>query len=297
MKVNFLIVGAPKCGTTALWRYLGQHPDIFMSPRKDIHFFGSDLDFTKRDRYSPQEYASFFSDCTQTAVGEASVWYLYSKTAAKEIAQYNPNMKIIIMVRDPVQLMYAHYTQLRLNGLGDEDIPTFKQALQAEPERQKGLRIPKHNSIPSTLLYTQVASLSEQIERYKAHFPKEQIHIIFQEDMKHNMPDIYSQTLSFLGVSPEFDTDFSRINRHKEIRFEGLRTFIGAIPKPIKKRLPTQARDRFRKIIRNFNTRHAQRKPLEPALEDHLRKEFSKEISQLEQILNRDLTHWKAKVI
>ena len=108
MKPNFLIVGAPKCGTTALWRYLNAHPDIFMSPRKDMHFFGSDLDFTKRSRFTQKEYEQFFEHATQKAIGEASVWYLYSQKAAQEIAAYRPDMKIIIMVRDPIQIMYAH---------------------------------------------------------------------------------------------------------------------------------------------------------------------------------------------
>ena len=297
MKSNFLIVGAPKCGTTAMWRYLNQHPDIFMSPRKDIHFFGRDLDFTKRDRFNLQEYDSFFTGCKQKAIGEASVWYLYSKTAAQEIATYNPDMKIIIMVRDPIQLMYAHYTQLKLNGLGDEDISSFEDALKAEPYRKKGQRIPKHNSIPSTLLYTKVASLSEQIQRYFDHFPCEQIHIIFQEDMKLCMPELYHKTLNFLGVDSDFTTNFSRVNSHKEIRSEGLRRMIGAIPQPLKKRLPNQARAHFRKLMRRFNTRHAQRSPLDPHLEQRLRHDFKDEICTLELLLQRDLTHWKAKEI
>ena len=297
MKANFLIVGAPKCGTTAMWKYLNQHPDVFMSPRKDIHFFGRDLDFTKRTRFSPEEYAAFFSGCQHSAIGEASVWYLYSKTAAQEIATYNPKMKIIIMVRDPIQLMYAHYTQLKLNGLGDEDIPTFEDALKAEPDRQKGLRIPKHNSIPSTLLYTQVARLSEQIQRYMDHFPRTQLHIIFQEDMKHNMPEIYAHTLDFLGVDKQFTTDFSRINRHKEIRFEGIRHLIGVIPQPLKKTFPPPVRDRFRKLMRRFNTRHAQRTPLDPHLDSKLRRDFTGEFCALERLLQRDLSHWKAKEI
>ena len=81
---NFLIVGAPKCGTTAMWRYLQAHPNIFLSPRKDIHYFGSDLRFTKRSTFSHSEYLQFFASATEKAVGEASVWYLYSQKAAEE---------------------------------------------------------------------------------------------------------------------------------------------------------------------------------------------------------------------
>ena len=293
MKPNFLIVGAPKCGTTALWRYLNDHPDVFMSPRKDMHFFGSDLDFTKRSRFSQQEYEHFFVDAHQKAIGEASVWYLYSQKAAQEIAAYQPDMKIIIMVRDPIQIMYAHYTQLKLNGLGDEDIPTFAQALAAQEDRKKGLRIPRHNTLPSALLYTEVARLSVQIQRYMDHFPKENILVLFQEDMKKDMHKMYIHTLEFLGVDPQFSTEFTRINSHKEVRSEGFRRLIGAIPQPLKNYIPQDFRERFRKLVRKYNTRHAKRPPLDPQLERALRKDFDEEIRLLSALIERNIDHWR----
>ncbi len=295
MKPNFLIVGAPKCGTTAMWRYLNQHPDVFLSPRKDIHFFGSDLAFRRRSRFTPTEYEAFFSDCTEKVRGEASVWYLHSKNAAQEIWNYNSKMKIIIMLRDPIQLMYAHYTQMRLNALGDEDLPTFSQALDAEAARKRGERIPQNNSIVSALFYTEIGKLSVQIQRYLDIFPKEQILFLFQEDMKTKMPTLYKETLSFLEVPTDFLPDFARINSHKEIRYEFVRKLIGKTPTSFKRILPATKQQQLSRWLRKINTRHAKRPALDPQLEHRLRAQFKAEIDALSVLVERDLNHWKAQ--
>jgi hypothetical protein len=89
-KPDFFIVGAPKCGTTAMQDYLSQHPEIYMSKARELHFFGSDLRFSY-ERPGEVEYLSYFESATnEKRVGEASVWYLYSKQAAGEIKELNP---------------------------------------------------------------------------------------------------------------------------------------------------------------------------------------------------------------
>jgi hypothetical protein len=290
---NFLIVGAPKCGTTAMWRYLHQHPEIYLSQRKDLHFFGSDLDFLKRQRFSKDEYLSHFEQSNQKAIGEASVWYLYSQNAAKEIFEYNPKMKIIIMLRDPVQMIYAHYTQMKFNGLGDEDLSTFEEALEAETDRKNGLRIPKHCPLTCTLFYREIAKVATQIERYQNIFPKEQILFLFQEDMKTNMAELYRNTLHFLDVDTIFSPDFARVNTHKEVRFELLRKVIGKTPQRVKDKIPQRPRTMVSKAIRKYNSKHAERKTLSPETDVMIRKELDGEIQKLSEICKRDLEHWR----
>src|SRR5262252_9724271 len=99
---DFFIVGAPRCGTTAMGRFLAEHPDIFMA-RKEMHAFGKDLHFGRRFyRRSLEAYQSEFVGAgDRKRVGEASVWYLFSKTAASELKQFNPDSRIIIMLREP----------------------------------------------------------------------------------------------------------------------------------------------------------------------------------------------------
>src|SRR5437016_1845324 len=109
-KPDFFLVGAPKCGTTAMAQYLAARPDIFMA-RKEMHVFGSDL------RFGPQFYrrnldaylAEFEGWKDQPRGGEASVWYLLSKRAAAEIKAFNADARIIIMLRDPVEMLHSMY--------------------------------------------------------------------------------------------------------------------------------------------------------------------------------------------
>ena len=130
---DFFIVGAPKCGTTAMIDYLKQHPEVFVPDRKELDFFGRDLVF-KGHRLTEEEYLGFFSRATaEKRAGEGSVWYLHSKTAALEIKDFSPNARIIIMLRNPLDMMYSFHSQRLYNG--NEDIENFSAALDAEAER------------------------------------------------------------------------------------------------------------------------------------------------------------------
>jgi hypothetical protein len=292
-RASFLIVGAPKCGTTAMTRYLEAHPEVFVAARKDLHYFGSDLNFTRRRRWTAAEYATHFADAgAARAVGEASVWYLYSQHAAAEIAAYNPDMRIIIMLRQPVDMMHALYTQLRLNGLGDEDLPTFQAALDAEPDRAAGRRIPANTPLPEALLYRRVARFSEQVRRYQAVFPPEQILVLLQDDLKADTPATYRRTLAFLGVDPDFQPTLERVNANKVVRSEGLRRLIALTPASAKGLIPDGLRRGVRKQVARLNSRHAPREAMDPALRARLLGELKEEIQVLSGVIDRDLSGW-----
>ncbi len=137
MRPDVFIVGAPKCGTSAMAHYLAGHPEIFMA-RKEMHFFGSDLrfgtQFYRRDQAAYlEEYKSWNG---QTHAAEASVWYLFSKRAAEEIHAFNPEARIIILLREPAEMLYSLYYQFRFDG--NEYLPSFEEALRAEGERVAG---------------------------------------------------------------------------------------------------------------------------------------------------------------
>src|SRR5215469_3235484 len=151
-KPDFFIVGAPKCGTTALNHYLAAHPDIFMA-KKETHFFGADLRFGPQlqfYRQYPDEYSAEFAAWNgQARGGETSVWYLFSQKAAEEIKAYNPDARIIIMLREPVAMLYSLYCQFVADG--NEYLPGFKQALAAEAERQAGRRLGRQTYLAQAL--------------------------------------------------------------------------------------------------------------------------------------------------
>ena len=130
-KPDFFIVGAPKCGTTAMYQWLDAHPEVFV-PVKEIHYFGADLDH-RRPEVSAERYNGLFEPASTAhkAVGDVGVWYLMSETAAQEIHAYNPDARIIIMLRRPAQMLYSLHSQLLYSG--EEDIADFGEALAAEP--------------------------------------------------------------------------------------------------------------------------------------------------------------------
>jgi len=132
-KPDFFIVGAPKCGTTALYRFLSQHPEIFLPKVKEVHFFGSDLYLPG---YVPdtEKYLRLFANARdETRVGEASVWYLYSKVSAAEIKHFAPEASILIMLRNPVDMIHSLHSQLQYVGV--ERIKGFESAFMERPTR------------------------------------------------------------------------------------------------------------------------------------------------------------------
>lgn len=293
---NLLIVGAPKCGTTAMWRYLGQHPDIWMCPKKDLHFFGSDLEFQNRDRLGKSVYLSHFKANEESVVGEASVWYLLSTKAAEEIHAFDPKMKIIIMLRDPVKTIYAHYTQMLFNGLGDENVLDFESALNLESKRKRGEALPPNTPLRQALFYREVVSFAVQVQRFQNHFKPNQVHIVLQDDLVADTAKVVSETFSFLGVDPTHKIDTKAINRHKVVRFEAVRKLIAATPTGLKSTIPTQFRQRLSRQIRKLNSKHEKRKPMDPRLSNDLRLEFAPDIQRLAELIGRDLSHWLPKV-
>ena len=127
---DFFIVGAFKSGSTALYEGLRRHPQIFMPFHKEPLYFGDDL--TRRyGRMTEADYLRLFRNAQPgQRIGEASTWYLYSTSAAHEIKQFSPDAKIVVVLRNPVDVMYAQHNQLIFNVI--EDIPDFAEALGAE---------------------------------------------------------------------------------------------------------------------------------------------------------------------
>jgi hypothetical protein len=293
-KPDFFIVGAPKSGTTALYEYLKKHPEIFMPEVKEIHMFGSDLEFKNR-KLNEKLYLSFFSSAqNEKRIGEASVWYLYSKKAAGEIKHFSPYSKIIIMLRNPVDLLYSNYYQFLYND--NEDMRSFEGALFAEPERKEGKMIPKRAHFVQGLFYSETVKFTEQIKRYFNKFGREQIHIIIYDDFKENIIKVYKETLAFLEVDLNYQPDFQVINPNKKSRSKILRRilmnpplFLRVISKTF---IPEAYSEILIKKLTQSNTIYLPRPPLNRKLKKQLERQFEPEIKKLSILLGRDLSHW-----
>ena len=115
---NLFIVGAPKCGTSSLHYHLSKHPEIYMSRYKEPHFFGKDLTRLNKIFYTNEkEYLSLFNIVKEEKIiGESSPQYLYSYSAPREIKEFNPESKIIILLRNPINMIYSYHSQLLYSG-------------------------------------------------------------------------------------------------------------------------------------------------------------------------------------
>lgn len=295
MLPQFFIVGAPKSGTTAMTHYLDAHPQVSCRGVGGAHF-ATDLDF-RTNRLSREEYAACFSDCSHAeARGETSVWYLYSRCAAANIAAANPEARIIIMLRNPVEMIPSQHSQFLFNR--NEDVKDLAQALALEGERRNGRQIPKRAHFPEGLQYTAVASYADQVERFLANFPKDQVHIILHEDLKRDTERCFREVCEFLGVDSSFLPDLRVVNPNKELRSGVVFDVLGArsgLIRVLSKCIPQRVRQGLARVLKRWNTRYTRRAPAPIAVVNDLRNRFAEENRRLASLISRDLSHWSAK--
>ena len=305
-KPNFFIVGAPKCGTTSLHEYLQRHPDVFMPWYKEPHFFGSDLDGSRfrQFRGKPGRYLKLFRDARgQSRIGESSPWYLVSERAAAEIHSYDPNAKIIIMLRSPVDMMYSMWSQFRYSG--NEQIDSFAEALDAESDRRAGKQIRRAAHCVTGLQYRQMARFSQQVPRYFDVFGRENVRVIIFDDFARDTAGVYRGVCDFLGIDSGLRINFDIRNPNKETRFAWLQQLIvgsGFSLMLLKDRLsylatthtlvPFRYRTRAVEGVIAAYTRYERRSPLTPDLRRDLQRQFQPDIDALSALLDRDLSHW-----
>jgi len=291
---DFFIVGAPKCGTTAMNDYLKDHPEIFVPAKKEIHFFGTDLAFRTGRRLTEAEYLSYFALARdEKRLGEASVWYLYSQKAAAEIKAFSPAARIIIMLRNPIDMMYSLHSQRLYNGR--ENISDFAKALAIEEMhgRKEWDRRGTLNAVGFS--YREAATYTPQVQRYFGVFGREQVHVIIFDDFARATPKAYRQTCEFLQVDPQFQPEFRIINANKGVHSTALRSFLRDPPGPVRwllKLLGRQAQQGFKGWLRRLNTHYESRPLMDPGLRRRLQAEFAPEVEQLSALLGRDLTPW-----
>ncbi len=295
---NFLIIGAAKSGTSALWKYLPQHPDVYMSPKKEPHFFAYENetpdangpgDYTKFAKTTLASYQALFDGVTtEKAVGEAATTSLYMPQSIKRIQHYIPNAKFIAILRQPADRAYSSFMHLIRDHR--EPITDFRKALQLESERiAQRWGFMWH--------YTQMGFYYEQIKRFYDHFDQEQIRVYLYDEFSAEPLRIIQDIYRFLDVDDNFVPEMSvRANMSGIQKNSLVEKFIVGFfdrPNPIRflarKLLPLQQRWRFTTTVRNLNL---ERKTLSPEMHYELTQLFREDILKLQVILDKDLSHW-----
>ena len=294
---NFLIIGAQKAGTSAIYAYLSQHPQVFASEIKEPAFFafeGLDLSFAGPDdaralRYIVRDierYRELFRKAGSRArAGEASTMYLYAPRAAERIRHYIPNAKLIAVLRDPVDRAYSAYRHLVRDG---RETVSFEEGLAAEPSRTAANWHPIFH-------YKQRGFYYAQLRRYFELFSREQIAVYTYDEFKAAPQALLKAMFAFLDVDPDFQPDMSVLHNVSGIpRSRLLHAIIGrpSRVKDLAKRLLPARAARLHAALMSRNIKVSGPK-MAPETERALREEYREDIVQLESLIGRDLSAWR----
>lgn len=238
-KPNLFIVGAPKCGTTAWYKYLETHPDICLSSPKEPHFFASDFPGF-RQATSLGAYKQCFAGCGDAKViGEASTLYLYSKAAPRAVRDFNPDAKILIFLRSQEQFLPSWHNQLLFTY--DEKVRDFSKVWAMSGNRPKRT-IPRTCRDPAVLNYAAIGRFGEQVERYLDLFPREQVKVVRFADWSADPRRFYLELLEFLGLEDDRRREFQMFNPARQTRIPFLPLLIERPPPWFLKTLSTVKR-------------------------------------------------------
>jgi hypothetical protein len=297
-KPNFFIVGAPKCGTTALYEYLRTHPNIFLPRYKEPHFFARDLGTYPLIK-TPEAYTRLFADSTEqhVRVGEASVYYLRSSSAIPHIQEFDSGARIIAMFRNPVDMVHALHSQLLY--VGEESVPDFETAWRLQARRSRGLDLPRRCRGAFLFQFAQLGQFGTQTQRLLSMFPRSQVKLILFEDFAASPQAVYDDVIAFLGIPHDGRTDFPRINENKRARIGWLKDFLRKPPPALrnafrrfKRGLGAERLGGLKTQLVKLNTVRETRASLSPAFRAELVETFRDEVALLSRLLDRDLTHW-----
>jgi len=308
---NFFIAGAAKAGTTSLYHYLSQHPDVFMSPVKEPSHFSQE---TRVENYAPElraklqrtmdelsmrlnnglevgveggivsrreDYLKLFKGAhREHAVGEGSVSYLWSPTAAKEIASFSPAAKIVLVLRHPAERAFSNY----IYYLSDGHIShSFSEHIACclRTDGPLGIYHP----------FLEVGMYGQQVERMLDHIPQKQVRVWLYEETMADPAKFFREVLTFLEVDADFVPD--RAQRHLQMavpKIAGMAQMLrrGGIGRGLRDRVPAGMRPMLKKIV------YRERGSMKMSSEDRrfLVHYYRDDVKRLERIIERDLSAW-----
>ncbi|MHB8437663.1 MAG: sulfotransferase family protein [Acidimicrobiales bacterium] len=267
---NYLVVGAPKAGTTSLAAYLRAHPKVFMAPAKEVRFFNDDLRFAKGALW----YGKYFKDSEQFELrGEATPTYLASPVAPRRIDDMLGDVKIIAVLREPATRSYSEY-QHKL-GWG-APLPSFEELFDGQPGLPEagGERIFWHSRyLPQLRAYSDVV-------------PSDRLLVLLFEDMREDPAGTFTRVCDFLGVETMVPPNVGTVyNQSRRIRSAGLRRAMEALwtmfPEPVME------------FVDRLNSVPVQYPPLMPGLRRRIAEVFAEENTELARWLGLDLSAWE----
>jgi len=294
---NTFLVGAPKSGTTALAGYMAQHPEVYFSTPKELHYFtGNEYEQVPRVKPDLDSYLDKFADIPPdcSVLAEGSVWYLYSEFAVQRIYKFNPDSKMIVMLRRPDEMVYSqHSMHLQTSYESEFD---FKRAWN------RSLKMDENDSTPENRLlqYTNIASYGDQLERVFKYFSKDQVHVIIYDDFCTDNMMCLADLCQFLNIDINFEFELHVTNENKVNKSRRIGEFTSKPPLALvssyRKIKKTLGLDKYKlgmlKKLRNVNTYKVQRDPLDEEFTKSIIDHYRPQILKLERIIDRPLENW-----
>ena len=299
---NFLIIGAAKAGTSSLFAYLGQHPDVFISPAKEPNFFAlegqrvsfagpGDSIINQASITDFEKYEALFKAAKGArAIGEASTAYLYMPAAAPAIRRHVPDVRLIAILRDPAERAYSSY--LHMHRDGREPLASFQEALEAEEARVR-------DNWEHLWHYTRLGFYHAQLRRYYDLFPREKIAVWLYDDFEADPRRVLREVFAFLEVDPSFEPDMSV--RHKVAGTPRSKALHAVLTRPnpakalAKQLLPANVRSLLYGAMMQRNiVEHRERLPDDTRRMLH--RLYRSDVERLSLLIGRDLSAWLPQV-
>ncbi|AFZ47930.1 sulfotransferase [Cyanobacterium stanieri PCC 7202] len=296
---NFIVIGAAKSGTSSLYYYLKQHPEIYMPASRDnkepdfftlegesIQRMGPNGLFTMKNAITDLDsYQQLFAEVKdERAIGEASTSYIYSEKASQRIKYYMPNAKIIAILRDPAERAFSHFLFSLSNGR--EPIPNFAKTLAQEEKRIA-------NNWSFQWHHKQRGFYYAQLKRYYDIFDSNQIRVYLFEDIKNKPLELTQDIFEFLEVDPSFEANVKKRHNPTSVpKNQTLNTLLNR-PNPLKDTIKYFLPINLRKgIADNLKKKNLGKPELSTKIRKQLIDEYREDILQLQDLINRDLSTW-----
>ena len=301
---NFIIIGPGKCGTTSLFYYLSQCPDIYMPSGKETNFFlfeNKKLDFKgpgddelmRTSITSIDDYKNLFAEGSgKKAIGEASPLYIFGEDTPQSIKKHIQDVKIIAILRDPSDRAFSNYMSRKSKGF--EPLDNFEDALKEEEQRRQ-------NNWSQMFSYKAQGYYHKLLSRYYDVFDKQQIKVVFFEDLKKDPQALVKDLLTFLEVDTDFEPDVEQVlnasgkPKHPRLFRFVLETYHEKYGlKYIKPFLKLFVSKKFVNNIRRYlmSDKMLTKVYLDSSTRDTLIESYKEDILKLQTLLGRDLSHW-----
>jgi len=304
---DFFIIGAPRCGTTSLSRYLMRHPQVCFSRPKETHYFAQLRGLPTEDELKCDYIDRYFAHQTaeQPLAGEGSVSYIHLPAAIEQILHFNPEAKFIAMVRNPLTMLPSYHQKMLF--LLQEKEADFDRAWALQAERAQGRNLPGTCLDPRLLNYKEVASLGAQVERLFAMVGRERAHVIVFDDFTSDTLTVYRALLDFLELDYDGQTEFERRFESQMYRSYWLQYLFFKTATKGGKFADTLERKRRKyredgtikpnliKRITKLNKGPVKPAPLTPQVADTIREALHDDVRLLGHTLQRDLGFWLAR--